>query len=78
MDNDELTETEIEVLEHLLLDGANGSSAIGSAIGRHPNSVSRSLRNLNERGLVVDKGGHVWTLSDAGLHKIRIVLRNNE
>ena len=78
MVNDELTETEIEVLEHLLRDGANGSSAIGSAIDRHPNSVSRSLRNLKESGLVVDKGGHVWTLSDAGLHKIRIILRERE
>jgi DNA-binding IclR family transcriptional regulator len=71
----DLTALESEILDYLLLDGANGPAGIADALDRPPESISRSLKNLRVDGWIMDKGGGVWTLSNAGLHLARLQRR---
>lgn len=59
---------EREVLLDLLEGGADVPVNISVRIGRHPRSISRSIRRLRERELVEDKGAKVpvYVLTEAG------------
>lgn len=73
----DLTRLESEILDYLLIDGANGPIGISDALESPPESISRSLKNLREEGLVVDKGGGVWTLSAVGITVARMLRRRD-
>jgi Mn-dependent DtxR family transcriptional regulator len=61
-----LSPVEQELLSALLTDGDNVPGNLADLTGRHPKSVSRSLSNLEDRGLVRTKGRGVWTLTQEG------------
>jgi Mn-dependent DtxR family transcriptional regulator len=73
----DLTNLESEILDYLLIDGANGPIGISEELGNPPESISRSLKNLREDGLVIDKGGGVWTLSCVGIRVARMLRRRD-
>ena len=50
----DLTDLEKDILVFLLTDGANAPKPIAEAVDSHRNSVSLSLSNLAEEGLVID------------------------
>ena len=66
-----LSKMQLEILQYLLLDGANGPQGIGVGIDRPPRSVSQRLRELKDMGLVRKKPGGVWTLSLLGIRVVR-------
>jgi len=70
--SDELTDLEKDIIDWLLVDGANAPKPIADEVGAHRNSVSRSLRSLEDKGLVLDKGSGVWTLTKQGYILARI------
>lgn len=61
-----LSPVEREIMVGLLLLGDCLPVTIAEAFDRHPSSVSRSLANLKDRGLVVEKDRAVYALSVAG------------
>lgn len=66
-----LSPVERGILEDLDENGDNVPSALASNIDRHPKSVSRSLSNLEDRGLVSKKNEFgVWTITDRGVEAI--------
>lgn len=69
--NGDLTGLEIDILEFLLIDGANSPQMIAEAVGGHRNSVSRSLGSLEDKELVRNKGTGVWTLTTYGIRLVR-------
>jgi len=70
-----MTPVESEALISLLLRGDLLPVEIADDHGRHPSSVSRSLRKLKQRGLVADKGRGVYELTAPGVGEARRVLR---
>ena len=74
----DLTDLEKDILVFLLTDGANAPKPIAEAVDSHRNSVSRSLSNLAEEGLVIDKGSGVWTLSCIGTMVARALYRDRK
>lgn len=66
-----LSPVEREILRDLSDHGDNVPSALADNISRHPKSVSRSLSNLEERGLVEKKNEYgVWTITDSGIEAV--------
>lgn len=66
---DNLSPVMQETLIDLHIHGDNVPGNIGDNIDRHPNSVSRALRQMTERetnDFVRNKGRGVWTLTDEG------------
>ena len=72
-----LSPVERHILVHLLIEGDDRPANIGSYDGDddlpHPASVSRSMSNLEEKGLVRSKGNAVYTLTLEGLTAARNV-----
>ncbi len=66
---------EREILEELHTAGNLSPSLIAERIERHPKSVSRSLRQLEADGLVVNLGG-VWALTVSGARAAQDLLRD--
>ena len=75
-----LTETEMEVLHDLAVNGDNVPSNIAENTGRHPKSVSRSLsgetNSLESRGYVRNKGRGVWTITGEGRSELNYYVSN--
>ena len=61
-----LTDTEREILVDLLVNGDNTPRNISENIGRAREHCSVRLADLDEKGLVRNKGGGVWTLTLSG------------
>jgi len=72
-----LTPVERHILRHLLLYGDDAPGNIGSKSSNddrpHPASVSRSLSNLEGKGLVRHKGSGVYSLTLQGMTAARNV-----
>lgn len=66
-----LSPVEIEVLRDLLVNGDNVPANTAENVDRHAKSASRSLSNLEEDGLVENKGRGVWTLTPEGVEAAR-------
>mgnify|MGYP006275030087 CR=1 FL=1 len=62
-----LSPVERKILSDLLLNGDNVAGNIARNRDAHAGSVSRSMKNLRDEGLVSDKGNYVWTLTRAGV-----------
>ena len=77
MDQD-LTPLEADILEYLLIDGANGPAGISDGLDRPRSSISRSCSNLKDRELIYDKGGQTFGLTAEGLSFIRIYIRESD
>jgi len=74
----DLTKLDKQILRYLLSDGANGPSGIAENVDSHPNSVSRRLPKLRERGYVYEKSGGVWSITRIGIRTIREIKREEE
>jgi Mn-dependent DtxR family transcriptional regulator len=66
-----LTSVDRELLADLLMHGDNVPSNISDNIERHPTSVSQRLSELEDMGLVRNKGRGVWTLTAPGANMAR-------
>ena len=66
-----LTPVEIDVLTDLLKNGDNIPANIADNTGRHSKSVSKRLPDLEEEGLIRNKGRGVYTLTSTGLQQSR-------
>jgi predicted transcriptional regulator len=62
-----LSPVEMEVLVDLLVHGDNVPGNIAENTGRHPKSVSKRLPDLEEHGLIRNKGRGVYTLTPDGV-----------
>jgi len=59
--------TQQEILVDLNRHGDNFRTNIGDNTNRHPNSVSRGLKEISEESnFVLNKGRGVWTITDEG------------
>lgn len=67
-----------DVLVDLLLNGDNTPTNIAESTGRHTTSVSRKLSDLEEQGLVINKGRGVWTLTMKGMRHAQVFRRHRE
>lgn len=56
----------MEILHHLQRNGDNVPANIADGIERHAKYVTKKMRDLEERGLVENKGRGVYTLSPDG------------
>lgn len=68
--------TESDILVGLLLIDDALPREIAEAVGRHPRSVSRSVSELIDEGLVVEKGRSVYALTPAGYAEARGIVRD--
>jgi len=77
-----VTPVEREILVHLLLKGDDRPANIGDddpdSERPHPASVSRSMSNLEDKGLVSHKGNAVYRLTNQGLIVARNVLDSTD
>ncbi len=77
-----LTPVERTILVHLLLHGDDRPANIGDddpdSDKPHPASVSRSMSNLEGKGLVKHKGNAVYTLTIQGMTAARNVLDSTD
>lgn len=71
-----LSPTESDILVSLLLMGDSLPITIAEASGRHPRSVSRSVSNLVDDGLVAEKHRSVYSLTPTGYAEARRLLRD--
>jgi len=71
-----LTPTERDILEHLLLRGDDRAVNIAEHTGRHRVSVSQRASDLEDKGLLINKGNGVYRLTNAGLTAARNVRDN--
>jgi len=62
----DFAESEKKMLVLLLLRGDNSMSGLAELSGYSRTTVYRARDNLSDEGLIVEKSGGVWTLSDAG------------
>jgi len=62
-----LSPVERAALIALMHEGDNVPANVADLTGKHQKSVNRSLKNLEERGYVENKGRGVYRLTDAGL-----------
>ena len=67
--------TESDILVGLLLIDDALPREIAEAAGRHPRSVSRSVSELVDEGLVVEKGRSVFALTPEGYAEARGIIR---
>jgi predicted transcriptional regulator len=67
--------TESDILVGLLLIDDALPREIAEAVGRHPRSVSRSVSELVDEGLVVEKGRSVFALTPEGYAEARGIIR---
>lgn len=74
MSFDPITELEAEIMLYLLHCGDDGPIGISHSIDRPPESISRSLGDLKEETLVIDKSPGVWKLTTLGFRVIRAVI----
>jgi predicted transcriptional regulator len=65
------------VLRHLLLEGDDLPSNIAGDDGPHPRSVSRSITQLADHGLVTEKGNAVYTLTPIGVRVAARLVRGD-
>jgi len=68
--------TESDVLVGLLLIDDALPREIAEVVGRHPRSVSRSVSELVDEGLVVEKGRSVFALTPEGYREAREIIRD--
>jgi len=61
-----LSPVERAALIDLLENGDNVPANIADSTGKHPKSLIRSLKNLEERGYVINKGRGVYRLTTTG------------
>lgn len=74
-----LTETEQDILIHLLQEGNDAPSNIAEDINRSPEYVSNRLSGLSSEGLLVkNKGSGVWALTAEGAEMARAYLRERK
>jgi Mn-dependent DtxR family transcriptional regulator len=66
--------TERDILLCLLLAGDSLPITIGTLMGRHTKSVSRSIQPLIDDGLIVEKDRGVYALTPEGYAEARRVL----
>jgi Mn-dependent DtxR family transcriptional regulator len=66
--------TERDILLCLLLTGDSLPITIGTLMGRHTKSVSRSIQPLIDDGLIVEKDRGVYALTPEGYAEARRVL----
>jgi len=69
-----LTPTEEDILVHLFLRGDDSAANIAEEKDRHRVSVSQRASDLEEKGLVVNKGNGVFQLTNAGLTAARNIM----
>jgi len=69
-----LTPTERDILVHLLLRGDDRAVNIAEETGRHRVSISQRASDLEEKGLLRNKGNGVYSLTLAGLTAARDIL----
>ena len=62
----QLTPMEKDILEDLQEHGTNIPANIADRGIGHRNSISRSLNELEKKGMTRNKGRGVWTLTEAG------------
>lgn len=69
-----LSDADREILVDLLVNGDNSSGNIADNIERHPTTVTRRLKFLDEEmGYVVSKGRGVWRLTPKGLNAAQTI-----
>lgn len=61
-----MNETEQKTLTDLMKNGDNIPKNIAENVDRHAGSIRRAAANLEERGLIKNKGGGVYTLTEKG------------
>lgn len=72
------TETEIQILIHLLKEGNDAPKNIAESIDKSHKYVSDRLSELSSEGLLVEsKGSGVWRLTPEGAELARAYLREN-
>lgn len=69
-----LTPTERDILVHLFLRGDDTAANIAEKKGRHRVSVSQRASELEEKGLLRNKGHGVYQLTTPGMTMARIIL----
>ena len=67
--------TESDILVGLLLIDDALPREIAETVGRHPRSVSRSVPELLDEGLLVEKGRSVYALTPEGYAAARGIIR---
>jgi len=65
------TPTEREILRYLQLNGDDIPANVADGIGRHSKYVTQKMRDLEDRGYLVNKGRGVYTLSPDGREWVR-------
>jgi len=63
------------VLVDLLLNGDNTPKNLADNTGKHQKSISNKMADLEEEGLVLNKGGGVYTLTIEGMQAARAIRR---
>lgn len=66
-----VTPTELEILRDIQIHGDNVPTNIAENIDAASKYVNRKLADLEDRGLVRNKGRGVWTLSPDGRKLVR-------
>jgi len=70
-----LSPVERDILAGLLLLGDSIPLSVAELTDRHPKSVSRSVSELEEAGLVVEKHRAVYALTPSGYRRARAEIR---
>jgi predicted transcriptional regulator len=73
-----LSQVDREILVALLCGGDNLPSNLAEITGRHTQSVQQRISELEEEGLVANKGGGVYRLSFAGVTTARAIYRESD
>jgi Mn-dependent DtxR family transcriptional regulator len=61
-----MNETERRTLVDLIENGDNIPKNIANNVDRHVGSIRRAVAKLEEKGLIKNKGGGVYTLTERG------------
>jgi predicted transcriptional regulator len=72
-----LTQVDREILVALLCGGDNLPSNLSEITNRHTQSIQQRVGQLEEEGLVANKGGGVYRLTFAGVTTARSVFQES-
>lgn len=70
-----LTPLQRDIITHIHQHGHDIPANIGDSADAHRNSVTRAIRDLEERGLVENKGRGVYKLTEPGREAARDLIR---
>ncbi len=73
-----LSETDRDILKHLLTVGNDTPSGIADGLGSHPKYMSERLSKLEGEGLVEPLGSGPWGLTVEGVRAARSICRSDD